>query len=238
VSIPAGSGIDAVGVWQNREAAAEWDSAFAERLATRAEQQAILLGLLAETTHDGAAILDLGVGSGLVAEAVLEAMPGVSVVGVDFSEAMLELARERLVRFGARARLLHHDLAEIGTVALPESRYAAAFSVQTLHHLPDNEKEAAIAWSARAIEAGGLVVIVDQVSVSEPMFAAFAATWRRIDPHTPATYAEYAEALEREEDRPARLQDLLAWLEDADLDAACLHAYGNRAVLVGRKPAG
>lgn len=53
-------------------------------------------------------VLDVGCGSGRIAEGVLDA--GASAyVGVDFSEPMLELARKRLDRFGSRATLINGD---------------------------------------------------------------------------------------------------------------------------------
>ena len=53
-------------------------------------------------------VLDVGCGSGRIGEFVLEA--GAShYVGVDFSEPMIELARERLDRFGDRIELLIDD---------------------------------------------------------------------------------------------------------------------------------
>jgi tRNA (cmo5U34)-methyltransferase len=222
--------------WHSTETATEWDATADTQLPTRAEQQAIVLALLEEAEVGDEAVLDLGVGSGLVAEAILDRLPSAALVGVDFSEAMLERARKRLHRFGSRAQLLGHDLADLAALQLPVKRYAAVISIQTLHHLSDGEKEAAVAWAAGVMEPGGLLIIVDRVSVPETLFDAWATTWRRVDPDTPATYAEYAEELERGGDRPARLQDQLAWLEHHGMDAACLHAYGNRALLVGRKP--
>jgi tRNA (cmo5U34)-methyltransferase len=223
-------------VWQQRDTARQWDAEAGAGLATRAEQQEILLALLREARIGDGAVLDLGVGSGLVAEAVLDALPEASLVGVDFSDAMLELARARLDRFGPRVRLLQHDLAAIGTLALPAARYAAAFSVQTLHHLSDSGKEAAVAWSAGVVEPGGLIVIVDRVAVPKSLFREWAAVWRRIDPATPATYAEYEEQLASGGDRPASVPDQLGWLVNAGLDPMCVHAYGDRVVLVARTP--
>src|SRR5438876_11408260 len=103
--------------------------------------------------------------------------------------------RGHVDRFGPRVHLVRHDLAEIGDVALPAGRYGAAFSVQTLHHLSDADKQSAIAWSAGVVESGALIVIVDRVAVPESLFRDWAAVWRRIDPATPATYAEYEEQL-------------------------------------------
>jgi tRNA (cmo5U34)-methyltransferase len=159
-------------VWHERETARIWDASGGAHLPTRAEQQEILLALLGEARVGERVVLDLGVGSGLVAEAVLDALPEASLVGVDSSDAMLELARARLDRFGPRVQLLRHDLADVGELTLPAGRYAAVFSVQTLHHLTDAEKQAAIAWSADVVEPGGLLVIVDRVSVPESLFRA------------------------------------------------------------------
>jgi hypothetical protein len=64
------------------------------------------------------------------------------------------------------------------------------------------------------------------------------AVWHRLDAGTtPATYADYLAELEAGGDRPSTLGQHLAWLREADLEPACLHAYGNRAVMVGRKRA-
>src|SRR5262249_45041989 len=130
--------------------------------------------------------------------------------------------------------LLEHDLTAVATLELPQYSYAAAFSVQTLHHLLDQAKAALVAWSSRVLQPGGLLVIVDRVSVPEPLFKDWVAVWRRIDPETPATYGEYEEQLRRGGDRPASLEDHLRWLQAAGMDAICVHAYGNRVVLVGR----
>ena len=53
-------------------------------------------------------MLDVGCGSGRVGEHVLEAGAG-RYVGVDFSGPMLELARNRLERFGSKVELVEAD---------------------------------------------------------------------------------------------------------------------------------
>jgi SAM-dependent methyltransferase len=53
-------------------------------------------------------VLDVGCGSGRIGEFVLDAAAG-SYLGIDFSEPMLTLARERLERFGDRVQLLEGD---------------------------------------------------------------------------------------------------------------------------------
>jgi tRNA (cmo5U34)-methyltransferase len=224
-------------LWHRRETAVDWDAGGAEQLPTRAEQQDVLLALLAAAEVGDGAVLDLGIGSGLAAETVLEALPDALLVGVDFSAAMLELAHERLSRFGPRVQLLSHDLSELDSIDLPDLRYRAAFSIQTMHHLSDSKKAAALAWTAEVVAPGALVVIIDRVKVDELLFRDWAVVWRRLASKAPETYAEHVEELTQAGDRPALLQDQLAWMETAGLHACCLHLYGNRAVLVGRKPA-
>ncbi len=58
--------------------------------------------------YEEPSVLDVGGGSGRVGEPVLEA-GAARYVDVDLSEAMLDLARERLARFGDRVELVRGD---------------------------------------------------------------------------------------------------------------------------------
>jgi tRNA (cmo5U34)-methyltransferase len=224
-----------VSEWQSAAAAEEWDAGAAAHLPTRAEQQAILLELLAADETPGTSLIDLGIGSGLVAEAALDALPNAHLVGVDFSAAMLEKAHERLTRFGGRVDLVLGDLEAPDEIDLPSHRYRAAFSVQALHHLPDTRKTGLIDWIARALQPEGLLVIVDRVRVPEDVFSDWTVVWRRVDPAMSETYEQHLAALAAGGDQPALLEDHLSWLAAAGLAPSCLHLYGNRALIVGRK---
>ena len=116
------AGLPGVGIvvrmhqWKSEETATAWDGQGSEVLPTRAPQQDLLLALLDPSGIDNGAVLDLGIGSGLVAEVVLEALPNAQIVGIDFSDAMLNLARERLSRFGSRVVLRTHDLSDLDRI--------------------------------------------------------------------------------------------------------------------------
>jgi tRNA (cmo5U34)-methyltransferase len=221
--------------WHSQESAAEWDAGSSEQLVTRAAQQEILLALLAATPIGDGAVLDLGVGSGLVAEAVLDRLPHARLVEVDFSPPMLDLARRRLARFGSRVTLVHGDLSQLDRLELPRMSYRAAISVQTLHHLTGREWAAYARWAADLIEPDGLIVIVDRVLITEALYRDWAVVWSRLDSRVPASYGEHLQELAAAGDRPTRLHDQLRWLHEAGLDADCHHLYGNRALLVARK---
>jgi ubiquinone/menaquinone biosynthesis C-methylase UbiE len=221
--------------WRRPDTAAAWDASGGTGLPTRAQQQELLLALLTGSQIGDGAVLDLGVGSGLVAEAVLHALPRATLVGVDFSSPMLDLARGRLRRFADRVHLCAGDLSRPGEIELPRLRYQAAFSIQTLHHLDDGEKAAAFAWIAGLVEPRGLVVVIDRVKVEEALFADWQVAWRFVDPDVTGTYADHVNELAGAGDRPSTLEDQIEWMKSAGLAACCLHLYGNRAVLVGRK---
>src|SRR5438105_2396036 len=66
------------------------------------------LALAVAGEYEAPAVLDVGGGSGRIGEPILE--QGASrYVDVDLSDTMLELARERLARFGDRAELVQGD---------------------------------------------------------------------------------------------------------------------------------
>lgn len=98
-------------------------------------------------------VLDLGCGTGALAERLLDAILGCGLTGVDLSPRMVEVARARLagraeVLLGDAERLPFHD---------------AAFDVvvcnDSFHHYPDPERAAFQAW--RVLVAGGVLVLGD-----------------------------------------------------------------------------
>jgi hypothetical protein len=68
--------------WKRQETAVSWDADGGGALSTRAEQHGVLLALLAASEIGDGAVLDLGIGSGLVAEAVLDAQPDSAARGM------------------------------------------------------------------------------------------------------------------------------------------------------------
>ncbi len=66
----------------------------------------VAVGLVRERRNPS--VLDIGCGSGRVAENMLDAGAG-RYVGVDFSEPMIDLSRQRLARFGDKVTLKTGD---------------------------------------------------------------------------------------------------------------------------------
>lgn len=83
------------------------------------------------------AMLDLGCGSGDLIFRFLSALPECTVVGIDGSNAMIELAREAVARraeFQGRVSFL---VGFIPSDTLPRERFATIMSHSFLHHLHD-----------------------------------------------------------------------------------------------------
>src|SRR5579875_2504675 len=77
-------------------------------------------------------VLDVGCGSGRIGEHVLEAGAG-DYLGIDFSEPMIELARERLGRFDGRVTLVAADFL---SAEIP-GRYDVVLALGLFDYLPN-----------------------------------------------------------------------------------------------------
>ena len=94
-------------------------------------------------------MLDVGCGSGRIGEPVLEAGAR-EYVGIDFSEPMLELAEQRLARFGERAQLVSGDFLEEPL----EGSFEVVLALGLFDYLPEPERFAA---RMRELCSGSLV---------------------------------------------------------------------------------
>jgi ubiquinone/menaquinone biosynthesis C-methylase UbiE len=82
--------MNAADEWASQDFAQRWDTAHVEMNPARAVQLPLLVSCFEAAYGDG--VVDPGVGSGLVAELLLEA-GATHVVGIDSSDGMLDVAR-------------------------------------------------------------------------------------------------------------------------------------------------
>jgi SAM-dependent methyltransferase len=225
----SGGGIRMTG-WDEASTAASWD-AVSEESPARAEQLALLLAVLRAARPQR--VLEAGVGSGRVAERILDALPGTQLVGLDGSAAMLDLARMRLSLFARRVELVETDLTRPDGV--DAGSFDAVVSVQALHHLEDAGKAACLAWLADRLRPGGLLLLRDKVAIAPEVFADHAALWQARGIAMPATAEAYRAELLAKDDHPASLELHLRWLRDAGLEPTLLDATGHYVLLAGRR---
>ncbi len=223
--------------------AREWDADPASHNPVRTEQLDLLLTLIEREYRPGTAILDIGIGSGRVEEALFGRVADAYVVGIDASEAMLGLAARRLALHGARYEVHVHDLTDIRTLRPPSGEYRLAISVQTIHNIPDRHKVEVIGWTYNALEPGGLFLLLDRIAVDRPgLFPCYRALWERLgrlhetELGEGDSHAGHLDVIADRGDLPAGLERHLGWMRDAGFEAACLHLHANRALIAGRKP--
>ncbi len=94
-------------------------------------------------------VLDMCCGTGRDALLLLETHPGLTIVGVDASLAMLGASRDRLAAYDDRVELVRLDLRDAEPLADPCD---AAMSVAGLHWLPDHDR--VFAWLAASLTPG------------------------------------------------------------------------------------
>jgi ubiquinone/menaquinone biosynthesis C-methylase UbiE len=131
------------------------NEAFAERLCTLAEG----LNLLEQ-----ASAIDLGTGPGEIALLVATAMPQWQITAIDASEAMLRLARSKLLAYEQNQALstrhrVKFILADAKHTNLTGHAFDVVFSNSILHHI--NETDALWAEVRRLAKPGALVFFRD-----------------------------------------------------------------------------
>jgi predicted TPR repeat methyltransferase len=120
----------------------------------------VLFGLSYEYTRPDEALLDLGIGSGLLAE--LYAQAGLRVSGVDFSAAMLDLCRAK----GIAADLRQYDLQDVPW-PYPSAAFDHAVCCGVLHFVPD--LGAVFAETERVLRPGGSFAFTTKVPAGEAL---------------------------------------------------------------------
>jgi len=135
------------------------------------ESRGVQLDLLAAALpHSATRIVDLGGGTGSLAEAILERFPYVSVLVRDLDNEMLAVARNRLARFGRRAEL---DAGSFTDPLPPTDAVVAAFA---LHHVRSLKEKAYVYHAIRqAIRPGG--VFLNDDAVSGPFWPSLRDEW-------------------------------------------------------------
>jgi tRNA (cmo5U34)-methyltransferase len=229
--------------WQDPEFAAQWDQEARAgiRNATRAEQVDILISYIADFYKEGNALLDLGMGSGLVEELLFARRPDAYVVGIESSQAMIDLAKTRLAPFAQQYLLIYQDLTDIEQIALPLATYQVVFSVQALHHLGSEVQQKLYRSLFELLPPGGVFLLNDRIALDPGPFSdLYHSIWNRLERVSAAKSGingdEFLQRLQHKEDYPASLEEHLSWLRQAGFEATCLHLHLNRALIVGVKP--
>jgi SAM-dependent methyltransferase len=141
------------------------------------EVQDQLLDLLAEIHQPDFLVVDLGGGSGRLAQRVLERFDKAQAIVIDQSEAFLEIAARRLSSFGGRGKTHVARLQDDWPQALNRPANAV-ISMSAIHHLEPSEKQALYRKICSALAPGGMLLNGDEVRPeSEPDYLPELKRW-------------------------------------------------------------
>lgn len=169
------------------------------------------------------AVVDLGCGDGWLAAHAFGAADVQKYVGVDGSEASVELARARLASWGDRAEVITGELAA-ALRAMPAESVNVVLASYSIHHFSPDGKRAVLADCRRVLASGGTLIWID--------------VYRRPDETRDATVGRLTGAIERnwtaltgdertracDHIRESDFPETLPWMLDAARDAGFEYA--------------
>ena len=106
----------------------------------------------------GQRVLDVGCGTGTLAVLVKSLHPGVDVTGLDPDPRALARARRKAARAGVELRL---DEGFADALPYAPASFDHVFSSFMLHHLPSEQKVAALREVRRVLRPGGTLELLD-----------------------------------------------------------------------------
>jgi SAM-dependent methyltransferase len=86
--------------------------------------------------HPGGELLEVGSGPGRLAVRLAREAPGMTLTGVDISDAMVERAARRAAKAGLSDRV-RFEVGDVGALPLSDQEFDGAVSTLSLHHWPD-----------------------------------------------------------------------------------------------------
>ncbi len=104
--------------------------------------------------NEGSRILDLGCGHGRITELLVEGVPSLEVVGVDFTRPMLDAF---LVRPGTNKSKIELVCADLTKLPLEDDSFDAVVSSRTFQYLPD--PLCGVREALRVLKPGGRLVV-------------------------------------------------------------------------------
>ena len=140
--------------WDDKEYVAEWIT----KDEGRGERRQILDDMMAAApfAKDAAiTVLDVGGGNGRVTDAVLRAFPNAKVTMQDFSQPMLDQAKQRFAAKGGQISYVLADLTETGWEKKVGGPFDLAVSGIAIHNLRENPAMAAVYKAVRSVMKPG-----------------------------------------------------------------------------------
>ena len=237
-------------VWKSASLTKKYLEGVREGIPLAGEQLDVMLRLIGARGKPPDSFLDLGCGDGVLAAAILERYPQARGALLDFSEPMIEAARQRLSSQKGRMRFVNADFgSEDWTRHLDEvAPFDVVVSGYSIHHQTDDRKRKIYNQIYGLLQSGGLFLNIEHVAsptpwvekVSDELFIDSLAQLQRERSST-QTREQVAAKYYHRDDKAANIlapvEVQCQWLREIGFeDVDCYLKIFELAVFGGRKP--
>jgi tRNA (cmo5U34)-methyltransferase len=175
-------------------------------------------------------ILDIGSGHGVVAGALLGALPNATAIGLDISEPMMAEGKVRMAPFGDRFGYHVGDFADGEIPEDLEGTFDLVVSARAIHHLSSPNKAKLYAQVYTRLNDGGAFFNIDNM---RPRDDYFRAVYRKLGPRSTRPQGMGGGS---GTEHPDPVDEQLTWLRNAGFaHVDCLWKKLGRALIVGYK---
>jgi SAM-dependent methyltransferase len=214
------------------------------------EQIGVMMAILKTRETPVASFLDLGCGDGILGATILGEYPNARGVPADFSEPMLEQAREQLREYADQLDFANVDY---GNPAWTNRMRAygpfdAIVSGYSIHHQPDARKRELYGEIFSLLNPGGWFINIEHVSsaaqLNIDLFENHYVTARYAIEQSNSGIRTFDDLAEEYKNRPDKAANILApvelqcdWLREIGYEEVdCYFRIYELAVFAGRKP--
>jgi hypothetical protein len=147
---------------QTEEDIIQWNARLDRERPERQEIIRHIISQVAALPFLVAEVVELCLGTGQLAEAILVALPQIHYTGLDRSEILITYASQRLASFGSRASLIQANLNETAWLDDMPAPLHAIVSMQSLHDLGgEAQVDRIYGLSKKLLVSGGLFLNAD-----------------------------------------------------------------------------
>lgn len=153
-------------VWKSQLTIEKYLTGIRKAMPLATEQIEVMMRLISAAQKPVISFLDLGCGDGILASAILEKYPEAKGVLLDFSDPMIEAAREKLKDYVSNLDFMTLDYADshwldsVGKMA-PFDVIVSGFSI---HHQSDKKKLELYSEIYNLLKPGGIFLNIEHVS--------------------------------------------------------------------------
>jgi SAM-dependent methyltransferase len=214
------------------------------------EQIGVMIAILKSRTQPVENFLDLGCGDGILGAAILGQYPASRGVLVDFSESMLDQAREQLKDYASQLVFENLDYGEPvwANKMKAYGPFDAIISGYSIHHQPDARKREIYAEIFSLLKPGGWFVNIEHIAPAAQLVTDlfnshivegyYAIEQRNGGTRTKAEMAKvYMDRPDKDANKLLSVDTQCSWLRGIGYeDVDCYFRIYELAVFAGRKP--